>query len=388
MTTQIHRHGETSSDFKTEGRPSKRTKVFHNLGDQRLVRNASSANFTNPLLNEKFNISTCSQEEDNKPTTIHERYGAAFSRREQKFEVKVKISTFPIRLPRPQTKENITALNDLVEYFSKYISISSKIFSKLELARLILLQKQRLKLMETMKRYNSKSKRPSYKDRITAGIVQKGYTSDIWLNAFDSDDSFHGRLHELDGFGQILFLWAQITEGKQFKEISKGHDGNLDVDPVSYGNSKFDESMLRLRRFISSWTYVNDEELPLIDAENRVIADAKFYNRACILTANGLLKGQTLQSLSTNLNFYTPIKKTFYGHLMDEMIFVSRALSNETRRKLALARRVIKSVHGWHQSQGNSQDREQKEIEQNLRKLAKNIGNEIRKKWKLIAAVS
>jgi len=137
------------------------------------------------------------------------------------------------------------------------------------------------------------------------------------------------------------------------------------------------------KAYMDSFVYAEDEEVSLQESENRAIAHAKLLSRIDALKAEGRLSGKVGKP------FVDPEVPKLQSHwLMEHIMTSSRLIKEEGKLQMARARKVSRMITRHFAELHGMSEREQREEEKRIKKVAKLTSNEVKKKWRYVEGVS
>ncbi|KAJ1551727.1 swr1 complex component, partial [Nowakowskiella sp. JEL0078] len=169
-----------------------------------------------------------------------------------------------------------------------------------------------------------------------------------------------------------------IASAPLLPAISKTILSSRNEDPSTFTTEKMNE-------FLSSFVWVDDDELTLELAEERAKNDAHTLVRIELYQNEGLLTGHTVESLIISPD--TRGKKTHQSFLLDEMRLVAKRKSMELGSHVASCKKIAKAVLKWWDNEKLVGKRSGKEEERRIRKGAREIAKQIKLRWKVIDSI-
>lgn len=141
---------------------------------------------------------------------------------------------------------------------------------------------------------------------------------------------------------------------------------------------------VNLEDYLDSFVYADEEEVTSEEADRRAEAHAELLDKIDELKSQGRLK--KVESIRPFIDPEVP--KLHYNWLMEHIMTSSRLIKREGELQMQRARKVSKMILRHFEILNGKSEREQREEEKRIKKLAKLTSNEVKKKWRYVEGVS
>lgn len=157
-----------------------------------------------------------------------------------------------------------------------------------------------------------------------------------------------------------------------------------------------------LDRLLSSFVYLDEEEITYEQAQLRAEKEALIRNRVSMVRKEGKLGGISqlkrrypqptfgVYGLSASANaatITTDLNHTFHQKFVNSTVQHAKLVIDHYRYKRSMLRRICKGVEKYWESQQHKSEKSKKAEEQRLRRVAKMIGKDVKARWKLAESI-
>jgi hypothetical protein len=158
--------------------------------------------------------------------------------------------------------------------------------------------------------------------------------------------------------------------------------------PSAFGNS--------LTKLLDSYTHLEEDEtgsLTIEELEERAKEDARLLRQIEIFKSQGRLNQPAPEEGEQRVVRRRPQpeparSKDHQDHLVAHIIHAGKAIRDEGKARVGIARKVSKLISAYWEKAAGAQDREKKAEEKRIRTLAKTVVRAVQDAWKVIVKVS
>ncbi|KAF9306071.1 swr1 complex component [Mortierella antarctica] len=195
-----------------------------------------------------------------------------------------------------------------------------------------------------------------------------------------STDRISTRRSAVEKREQLVDLLQKNVEGA----LPKRPDLLRDTDLIRrHSPYTIHAQFVNLEDYLDSFVYADEEEVTPEESDRRAEVHAELLDRIDELKSQGRLK--TVEPIRPFIDPEVP--KLHYNWLMEHIMTSSRLIKREGELQIQRARKVSKMILRHFEILHGKSEREQREEEKRIKKLAKLTSNEVKKKWRYVEGI-